>query len=326
MIPGLLGLHHVTALAGDAPRNLRFCRDVLGLHLVKLTVNFDEPSMHHLYYGDRTGRPGTILTFFPMPGGRRGRIGAGMITRVAFAVSPGSIEAWNATLGARGVDTSTPFRRLDRETVLRFPDPDGLVLELVAPDDVTAVDAGPARDTSADAGRTTLTNAPAIRRLHGVGLLSRDLDATLGFLVDVLGMTPVDGTDGRLRVRASDPDGGVVDVEGAPRGAERGRVAAGTTHHVAFRVPDDASLRHWRAVIAETGAVVTEVKDRKYFRSIYVREPGGVLVELATDPPGFDVDEPPDTLGTALRLPASLESRRAEIEAALPDLDTTTSR
>lgn len=309
MVDEIQGIHHVTAIAADANRNIEFYTQVLGLRLVKVTVNFDDPAAYHLYYGDTLGRPGTVITFFVwanMPPGRRG---SGQVTAVGFSVPAASLDYWRARLEAHGVRTE-PAERFD-EKVLRFYDPDGLQLELVA---------GPGPDN-----REPWTGGPVpaehgVRGIYGVTLTEPAAEPTTGLLTLVMGFRFQAADAGRYRY-ATGPGGpgAVVDVE-VRRDLFRGRVAVGTVHHVAWRTGNDETQLAWRSRLLAAGYQVTPVRDRLYFRSIYFFEPGGVLFEIATDPPGFTVDEAADTLGTGLRLPPWLEARRAELEAVLPPL------
>lgn len=304
------GIHHVTAIAGDPQRNLDFYSQVLGLRLVKLTVNFDSPDTYHLYFGDDRGRPGTIMTFFPWPSAPRGRRGAGMVDTVSFAVPEGSLRYWMAHLQHRGVDVQGPQRRLD-EALIRFPDPDGLNLELVS---VAGSEAMEGRSTGA------VPREHAIRSFFGVTLLEAHREETESFLKNVLGFreTSTDGPRARFSTNG-DGAGAFVDILSVPS-AGKGSVAAGSVHHVAWRTPDAPDQELWRNSIREKGFSVTPVLDRRYFTSIYFHEPGGVLFEIATDPPGFTADEDEAELGTRLMLPPWLEKHRADIVAALPSL------
>jgi catechol 2,3-dioxygenase-like lactoylglutathione lyase family enzyme len=312
MPPPLSGFHHVTAIAGPPQPNVAFYTGVLGLRLVKRTVNFDDPGTYHLYYGDALGRPGTILTFFPWSNAVPGRVGAGMASATAFSVSAGSVDAWMEYFADRALDFDAPHERFG-DAVLPFPDPDGLMLELVAHDGAEGLPAPPEGPLGEH----------GLRGFHSVTLASGNPEATARVLTDVFGWNEQGEEDGRLRFRASDGGlGSVVDV--VPSDAT-GRGAAGTFHHVAFRTRDEQEQRAWQEVLLEAGLMVTEIRDRQYFRSIYFREPGGVLFELATDGPGFATDEPEDALGTALQLPPWLEKRRPTIEARLPDLTLPTS-
>jgi glyoxalase family protein len=303
------GLHHVTAIASDPQRNLDFYTRVLGLRLVKQTVNFDAPDTYHLYYGDEAGRPSTLLTFFPWRGVPQGRQGVGLTTATAFSVPPDSLGWWQRRLGELEVSAEAPYDR-DGEEVLTFRDPDGLVIDLVA-------SAGDTR--SGWDGVARVPTEHAVRGLHSVTLSERSLDPTAGLLSGLLGMQP--GGDAGDRARFAMAPGGagaVVDV--AAGGGSRGLQAGGTVHHVAFRAPDGETQARWRQELVEAGVAVTEILDRQYFTSIYFREPGGVLFEIATDQPGFAVDEPLLELGRSLKLPPWLEPSREQIAAALPPL------
>lgn len=306
----VLGIHHVTALASDPQRNLDFYAGFLGLRLVKQTVNFDAPDVYHLYYGDETGRPGTILTFFPFPEAVRGRRGSGEISAVAFSVPPGSAGYWTGRLGRRDISFLGPGSRFG-DFVLSFEDPDGMVVELIE---------DPAAGAAAGWRGGMVEEAHAIRRLHGVTMLHGSLAPTEAFLTGAMGFTAAGSDSGRHRFLAG--TGGeparidvVVDTP-----APAARQSAGSVHHIAWRVKDDAEQRGWRPRLQEAGTTPTQVMDRRYFHSIYFREPGGVLFEIATDPPGFLVDEAIDALGTRLKLPPWLEPQRELIQRHLPPL------
>ncbi|TQN32140.1 glyoxalase family protein [Haloactinospora alba] len=306
------GIHHVTAIASDPQANADFYRNALGMRLVKRTVNFDAPDTYHLYYGDRAGNPGTVLTFFPWPEAPRGRVGAGQATTTSFSVPEGSIGWWEHHLDSLGVATTRPTERLD-EDVLSLKDPDGLAIELVASADHHDTDPW-------DGGEVPTEHA--IRGIRGVTLTEHDLDRTAGMLNGKLGfqLAAEEGNRYRFHTReAAQGVGTVVDVL-ADSAVQRGLVAAGTVHHVAYRAPDQQAQVAWQQQLANDGVGVTEVRDRSYFTSIYFREPGGVLLEIATDGPGFDYDEPLLQLGRKLKLPPWLEPNRAQIENALPEL------
>jgi predicted esterase/catechol 2,3-dioxygenase-like lactoylglutathione lyase family enzyme len=311
----ILGIHHVTAIASDPQRNLDFYVGLLGLRLVKRTVNFDDPQTYHLYYGDEVGSPGSILTFFPWPGARRGREGSGQVAGAALAVLPRALDFWVERLRRHGVESDGPRHRgsgADAERVVAFRDPDGMRLELVA--------------HAAAETRGAWGDAPGIRRehaihgLHGVTLWVEHGEATERALVDTLGFRAAheEGATRRFVVGDGGP-GRIVDVQ-AVAGFGRGAGGAGTVHHVAFEVADDAAEVVMRDRVSRAGLRPTPVIDRSYFHSIYFHEPGGVLFELATSPPGFAVDEPVAHLGERLMLPARYEAQRAEIEAVLPPL------
>jgi glyoxalase family protein len=314
MIGGMgMGIHHITAIAGDPQRNLDFYAGVLGLRLVKLTVNFDDPGSYHLYYGDEIGRPGTILTFFPWPRGNKGRQGAGQITAVAFAIPPAALGFWIERLISHGIKYEGPARRFD-EQVLAFSDPDGLLVELVA--------------TAAALGSEPWSEGPvapeqALRGLHGAAIWEDGNTGTGDFLTQVLGMTPVGEDAGMFRYVAGGAGPGlVVDLRQAA-GFWRGAGGVGTVHHMAFRAASDEEQLAQRAEIESRGIEITPVIDRQYFHSVYFREPGGVLFEIATDGPGFTIDEPVSELGTHLKLPPMYEFNRSRIERALPLLRLT---
>ncbi|PYM04775.1 MAG: ring-cleaving dioxygenase [Candidatus Rokuibacteriota bacterium] len=304
------GIHHVTAICGDPQANVDFYASVLGLRLVKRTVNFDDPTTYHLYYGDEVGHPGTILTFFPWPGAPRGVRGTGQTTATAFAVPPGSLDWWTDRL-ARSANRFEKTEERFGERVLPLRDPDDLAIELVERRDAAERpwwEAGP------------VTAPYALRGFHGVTLTLEGYERTAALLTDVMGLEPAGQQENRWRYAAAQRGAGaMVDLICAP-GLRAGRVAVGTVHHVAFRCATDAEQTAWQRRLADAGMNVTPVLDRQYFRSIYFREPGGVLFEIATDPPGFTRDEAPEALGNTLRLPPWLEPRRTYIEDRLPRL------
>jgi glyoxalase family protein len=304
------GIHHVTAICGDPRRNVAFYTDGLGLRLVKKTVNFDDPSTWHLYYGDETGSPGTALTFFAWGKAPPGRNGIGAAAATAFVIPERSLAYWTGRLAERGIPHDGPERRFD-QTCVALRDPDGMNLELVATKGARAL---PARANG------PVPEEHAIRGFFGVTLMVNEVGATARVLTDALGFSAVGDENGRHRFVASGgPVATVVDLRTEPRAAPA-RQGAGSVHHVAFRAADDASESAMAAAVRELDLRPTDRIDRQYFHSVYFREPGGVLFEIATDAPGFTVDEPKDALGTALKLPPWYEARRAEIEAALPPL------
>lgn len=308
------GIHHVTIMAGRAHRNLDVYTRTLGLRLVKKTVNFDDPGTYHFYYGDETGQPGSILTFFPWEHAAPGQVGVGETMETALRIPETAVAFWTHRLVAAGLRHEAPQRRLG-ETVLRFRDPDGTRIALVG---VSGIEAEPAWSTA------EIPAEVAIRGTHSVGLLLADPVPTADILTDVLGFAEVGREDEVVRYRAVDAEdagvGATVDLHTAG-GPARGRLGAGSVHHVAFRAADDAAQAAMVARLVDRhGITTTGQRDRNYFRSVYFREPGGVLFEIATDQPGFAVDEPVAALGTALKLPPQFERRRAAIEAVLPQV------
>jgi glyoxalase family protein len=306
----LPGIHHVTAIAGDPQQNVEFYVEILGLRLVKQTVNYDDPGTYHLYFGDALGRPGTILTFFPWPGAPRGRHGVGQATVVSFSVPPNSLGFWEDRLRSREIKVERLESVFDEPT-LEFSDPDGLALELVA-------------DPGTDLGQpwmdASVPISQAIQGFHSVALLEHAYNDTDALLTGALGFHLAKKVGHRRRYVVGGEDLATrVDVVTAPD-ASPGHVAVGTVHHVAWRASDEAAQQGWRQKLIAEGLNVTPVRDRQYFRSIYFREPGGVLFEIATDGPGFAVDESSDALGTQLRLPPWLEPRREVLTSRLPKL------
>jgi len=306
----IFGVHHVTAIAGDAQRNMDFYVGVLGMRLVKVTVNFDDPTTYHLYYGDGLGHPGTILTFFVWPGGPSGRMGTGQLTATSFSIPETAISFWVDRFKNRNVPFQGPIARFN-EHVLSFSDPDGLKLELVA-----------AQNGHLDRVWKEGSVPPqyGLRGFHSVAISEADPERTLSLLTETMGFRRVGqiGSRNRFEVGAGGA-GATVDIL-TELDAPRGIVSVGSVHHVAWRTPEDEQQKAWREQLIEAGMNVTPIIDRKYFHSIYYREPGGVLFEIATDPPGFAVDEPVQELGRRLMLPPWLEPHRTEIEKALPPL------
>jgi len=304
------GIHHITAIAGNAQRNYDFYTKILGLRLVKKTVNFDDPGTYHFYYGNETGSPGTILTFFPWAYVKRGVRGTGMATNIGYAVPPGSIAFWQERLGKNSVQQTAPSEIFD-EKVLVFYDPDGLQLHLVEPQ---TPDNRTARETD------DINNNVAIRGFHSVTLMVNRIQPTAKVLTEIFGYRLLQQQGHAYRFTSGAAAGGsLVDLVEAPD-TRPGVVAGGTNHHVAFRVPDEERLMAMREKILSAGLDATGKIDRNYFFSVYFREPGGVLFELATDTPGFTVDEPVAELGTHLKLPKQYEPQRAAIESVLPEL------
>jgi len=309
----LEGIHHVTAIAGDPQENVDFYVGILGLRLVKRSVNQDDPGTYHLFYADAVGTPGTDLTFFTWPGARHGRTGAGQAVTVSLAVPPDALSYWTNRFAEHRIAFEGPQRRFD-EDVLAFSDVHGLAVELVAAPDALARRWQYWADGPVPAEY-------AIRGIHGVTVQERAETPTMPFLTVPLGFHLTNETNQRKRFTVGTGGSGAhLDVIVDPT-TPRGQVAVGTIHHVAWRTPDDDQQRHWWQEIQGLGVSISEIIDRFWFHSIYFREPGGVLFEIATDGPGFSVDEATDDLGTRLVLPPWLEPRRAQIERALPPID-----
>ncbi|MEJ7736668.1 MAG: ring-cleaving dioxygenase [Chitinophagaceae bacterium] len=307
----IAGLHHITAIAGDAQRNHKFYTKVLGLKLVKKTVNFDDPGTYHFYFGNETGTPGTILTFFPWAGIDRGYTGTGMATEIGYSLPGGSLEFWAERFKRYDVKQGIIEERFG-ESFLPFTDPDGLSINLIVPK---------SEDKRKPWQTEEVKEEIAIRGFHNITLVLKNLDATAEILTDVFGYKLLGQEGNRYRfVTDAIENANIVDIIEAP-GQKPGFVAGGTNHHVAFRVKDDTVLMNYREKITGRGLNITQKIDRDYFFSLYFREPGGVLFEIATDNPGFAKDEPLNELGTSLKLPSRYESRRTEIEKVLPVLE-----
>ncbi len=309
------GLHHITAIAGDAQRNLDFYTGVLGQRLVKKTVNFDDPGTYHFYFADEVGSAGTVLTFFPFAGARRGVRGSCEATAVAYNVAADALPDWQARLARLGIDAVASERF--GAPLLTFADPDDMAVELVGsaqPPQVRHWQGGPVGEEM------------ALRGFYGTTLQVRNAAPSAALLRDSFGWHEVarEGNRRRFAAGAAAPQGNAapgqfVDIVELPS-LPAGRQGAGSIHHIAFRAADDGAQAAWQRHLAAAGLGVTDVRDRQYFRSIYFREPNGVLFEIATDGPGFLWDEPIEALGSALRLPPWLEPQRTRIEASLPAL------
>jgi len=309
-VMNLTGLHHITAIASDPKQNVDFYTRVLGLRFVKKSVNQDDPGTYHLYYGDYAATPGTILTFFPWPGARRGRPGHGQAFATAFSIPQGSEDFWAQRITQFNVPTEPASERFG-ESVLTLFDPDGLRLELVATKETDPREPAPANDIPRD---------QAIRGFHSSTLGLRHDQATGSLLTATMGYRAVARAGDRVRytVGAGGP-GTYVDLLVDPS-LPAGLNGAGTIHHVAFRTDDDRTQQIAHSELSAQGLGLSPIIDRAFFKSIYYREPGGVLFEIATDTPGFAIDEPVESLGQSLSLPPQLEPFRTEIEAALPAL------
>ncbi|WDF65393.1 ring-cleaving dioxygenase [Flavobacterium sp. KACC 22763] len=304
----ILGLHHITAIAGDAKRNFDFYSKVLGLRFIKKTVNFDDPGTYHFYFGDEVGSAGTILTFFPWGEGiQQGRKGSGMATEIGYSVPKGSLDFWQKRFEKYNVIYNKPAEKFG-EKYLTFLDPDGLKLELIESKTEDNRKAWETDEVKADV---------ATKGFHNITLTLNSIKATAAILTDIFGYKLIDQDVNRYRY-ATDAveNAAIVDLVELPE-EKRGLNANGTIHHVAFRVPNDEILMKFREKIEDYGLSITPQIDRQYFHSLYFREPGGVLFEIATDNPGFTVDESLEELGQNLKLPAQYEPQRAAIEAHL---------
>lgn len=307
----ILGLHHITAIANNAKTNHDFYTRVLGLRLVKKTVNFDDPGTYHFYYGNETGEPGTILTFFPWEGIGAGKTGTGMATNIGYAVPAGSLDFWQDRFKTMGVHYGTMSESFG-EKYLPFRDPDGLTLSLIVP-------AQPDQRKPWETAEVKSDNAT--RGFHSVVLTLRNIAATASILTDIFGyrLLKQEGNLYRFETDAV-ANASIIDLLEMPQGVP-GISAAGTNHHIAFRVKDEAVQMAFREQIEGAGLNITPKINRDYFYSLYFREPGGVLFEIATDNPGFAVDETVETLGSSLRLPKQYEPARQKIETVLPRLN-----
>ncbi|MEO8861481.1 MAG: ring-cleaving dioxygenase [Ginsengibacter sp.] len=308
MTNSVLGLHHITAIAGNAKRNFEFYTKILGLRMVKRTVNFDDPGTYHFYFGDETGTPGGILTFFPWETIGQGYTGTGMATDIGYSVPEGSLDFWAdrfRELNVKHEEISEKFG----EKFLHFNDPDGLRIDLIVPSSKDERKPWISKEVNADV---------ATKGFHSVTLTVKNVTPTAKILTDVFGYTLVKQEGNKFRfVTDAIENASIVDIIEAPN-LSRGNGAAGTNHHVAFRVKNDDILMEYREKIVSKGLNITPKIDRDYFFSLYFREPGGILFELATDNPGFAKDEPVNELGTHLKLPKQYESSRLEIERVLP--------
>lgn len=304
----ILGLHHITAIAGDAKRNFDFYANILGLRFIKKTVNFDDPGTYHFYFGDEIGSAGTILTFFPWGEGiPQGRRGSGMATEIGYSVPKGSLEFWVERFEKFNVIYNKPAERFG-ERYLTFLDPDGLKLELIESSTPDNRKPWETDEVKADV---------ATRGFHNVTITLNDISGTAGVLIEVFGYKLLSTESNRYRYATDAVDNAAIVDLVELKDEKRGHVANGTVHHVAFRVKNDEVLMHFRDKVAARGLSITPQIDRNYFHSLYFREPGGVLFEIATDNPGFTVDETVEELGKNLKLPAQYESRREDIEAHL---------
>lgn len=298
-----MGIHHITAIVGHPQENLDFYAGVLGLRLVKQTVNFDDPGTYHLYFGDKGGKPGTIITFFPWAGARQGVIGDGQVGVTSYVVPKGAMSFWEERLQKFEV----PFTNIERfgENYLEFDDPHGLHLEIVEREE------GEANTWKFG----DITPGVAIKGFGGATLLTTEPAKTADLLENVMGLERVGVEEDIARFRSSADIGNIIDLKLTPVG--RGQMGVGTVHHIAWRASDDEDQLSWRDYITENGYGVTPVQDRNYFNAIYFREHGEILFEIATDPPGFAHDESQATMGEKLMLPEKYEQFREQLEQSL---------
>lgn len=290
-------IHHITAIVGDPNENIKFYRDILGLRLVKQTVNFDDSGVYHLYFADYDGTPGTVITFFNWMVDSPGRKGSGQVGRIGFRIPQGSMNEWQNHL--QGLNINTKITQLFGKDTLEFDDVHGLELALIE-------------------GDTTADNKDIIG-FHGAVLLSSDPDGTKELLMRTMGLNELNIDDRNYHFETAGEEKHHIVTELPPQ--PRGRFGIGTVHHIAWSLPNLSVLEEWQTALQDKGFGVTEVKDRNYFKSIYVSERGNIVFEFATDEPGFDVDEDKSELGTSLQLPAQYEHRRAEFEKELPKLN-----
>ncbi|OMF77183.1 VOC family protein [Paenibacillus glucanolyticus] len=304
------GIHHITAYAQDPQRNVDFYTGVLGLRMVKRTVNYDAPEVYHLYFGDEAGQPGTIITFFPSSASRRGMHGGGQVGYITFAVPQGALSYWEQRLRSFGVSVMKALRF--NEPYLQFSDRDGLRLELVE------------RDSGSMSGWSVddITSETAIKGFGGAVLFSSKWKETKEALEQVLGLTFIGEDVNYARYASAGPCGNMIDLP--MRDISWGAGGAGTAHHIAWRAKDDMELSEWKEWVKKYGYASTDMMNRNYFKSLYFRERGGILFEIATDVPGFTMDEDLRSLGERLKLPAWLEPERLRIEEGLEPIQIRT--
>lgn len=297
------GIHHITAMVGDPQQNVDFYAGVLGLRLVKKTVNFDDPGTYHFYFGDEGGKPGTIITFFPFEGGQKGVIGDGQVGATSYAVAKGSMKFWEKRLKKFDI----PYTKEERfgEEYLKFDDPDGLHLEIVERDG--------GDQNSWEFGEISSENA--IKGFAGATLFSMEAEKTADLIENILGLEKIAEEDDMLRFKSSSDIGNIIDLKTISSGS--GKMGVGTVHHIAWRAKDDKDQLEWQEYVRNSGYYVTDVKDRNYFNAIYFREHGKILFEIATDTPGFAHDESFKTMGSGLMLPSQYEKHREKLEKSL---------
>jgi glyoxalase family protein len=301
------GIHHITAMVNDAQRNIDFYAGVLGLRLIKKTINFDRPEVYHLYFGNETGNPGTVITFFPWEKQLKGRIGTGQVGVTSYLIPKDTTPFWENRLKKFNIEYSSSIRF--GEKYIHFNDPDGLKLELIERDE------GPINHWSI--GGVQAENA--IKGFSGATLYSAQPHKTTVVLENVMGLECIGQEGDYLRFKTEGHLGNTIDIQLNP--SVRGLMGAGTVHHIAWRAQDEEDLHRWRSLLHDKGYYPTEIRDRNYFKAVYFHEEGGILFEIATDPPGFSVDEPVAELGKKLMLPSWLEAKREELEETLPPVE-----
>ncbi|WP_440604025.1 ring-cleaving dioxygenase [Bacillus sp. GB_SG_008] len=303
----IAGIHHISAMVNDAQRTIDFYAGVLGLRLVKKTINFDRPEVYHLYFGNGSGEPGTVITFFPWPKQLKGRIGTGQVGVTGYMIPYGSMPFWESRLREFNIEFISSVRF--GETYLQFQDPDGLQIELVERE------GGPQNTWSF--GGIGVENA--IKGFSGATLYSTQPNKTAQLLEEVFGLECIGQEDEFLRFQSEAEVGNIIDIK--LTASIRGLMGAGTVHHIAWRAKDEEEHQEWWSMLQEKGYYPTEILDRNYFKALYFHEAGGILFEIATDPPGFAVDEPIKELGEKLMLPSWLEPKREELEEILPPIE-----
>jgi len=305
MKPLITGIHHITAIAGNPQKNVDFYTGILGLRMVKKTINFDAPDVYHFYFGDEFGTPGTVFTTFPFDGARKGTKGTGELTFTAFSIPQGSLSFWIDRLAKYNIPTSTPLSRFG-EKLIRFEDHDGMGIELIAND----------KDSRKGWTYGNIPLEHSIRGFYGATLNLKAKDLTEKLLTQFMDYKLIAEENGRFRYGTKGEPGDILDIV-LDNNGRQGIQSAGTVHHIAFRTANTSTQLEIQKILMENGYHVTEVKDRNYFKSIYFREPGGVLFEIATDEPGFAIDEDEAHLGELLKLPEWAEPQREKIASRL---------
>jgi glyoxalase family protein len=303
------GIHHITAIAGNPQKNLDFYTGILGLRLVKKTINFDAPDVYHFYFGDEWGAPGTVFTTFPFEGARKGTKGTGELTYTAFSIPMDSLGFWMERLTKFNIPISTPLSRFG-EKLIRFEDHDGMGIELIATD----------KDSRNGWTYGSIPLEFSIKGFYGATLNLKAKELTANLLTQFMDYRFIEEENGRFRYGTKGEPGDIVDIVIDPNGRQ-GVQSAGTVHHIAFRTANADSQLEIQEILLRNGYHVTEVKDRNYFKSIYFREPGGVLFEIATDEPGFAIDEDEAHLGELLKLPEWIEPQRSRLESRLAKVE-----